>query len=105
VLAYAVRQRTQEIGLRMAIGARASDVLRMVAGAGMRLVGIGIVIGTVASIALSRVLASQLFGITPTDPVSFAASIGLLVGVALMASYIPARRATRVPPMTALRAD
>jgi predicted permease len=105
VLAYAVRQRTQEIGLRMAIGANASDVLRMVAGAGMRLVAIGIAIGTIASIALSRVLASQLFGITPTDPVSFAASVGLLAGVALLASYIPARRATRVPPMTALRPD
>jgi predicted permease len=105
VLAYAVRQRTQEIGLRMAIGANASDVLRMVAGAGMRLVAIGIAIGTIASIALSRVLASQLFGITPTGPVSFAASVGLLAGVALLASYIPARRATRVPPMTALRPD
>jgi predicted permease len=105
VLAYSVRQRTQEIGVRMALGANAIDVLRMVAGAGLRLVGIGIVIGTVAALMLSRVLASQLYGITPTDPLSFAAAIGFLGAIALLATYIPARRATRVPPMTALRPD
>lgn len=105
VLAYSVRQRTQEIGVRMALGAGASDVLRMVTGSGVQLVGIGIVIGTIAALMLTRVLASQLYGITPTDPLSFAAAVAFLGAIALLATYIPARRATRVPPMTALRPE
>jgi predicted permease len=105
VLAYSVRQRTQEIGVRMALGAHATDVLRMVAGSGMALVGAGVVIGTIAALGLSRVLASQLYGVAPNDPVSFAASIGFLCAVALIATWIPAWRATRVAPMTALRPD
>jgi putative ABC transport system permease protein len=105
VLAYSVRQRTQEIGVRMALGARAVDVLRIVAASGMRLVGLGIVIGTVAALILSRVLASQLYGITPTDPLTFAGAITFLAAIAMLATYIPARRATRVPPMIALRPD
>jgi putative ABC transport system permease protein len=105
VLAYSVRQRTQEIGVRMALGARASDVLRMVAGGGMRLVGAGVVMGTIAALVLTRVLASQLYGIEPTDPLTYAAAIGFLGAIALLAAYIPARRATRVPPMTALRPE
>jgi predicted permease len=105
VLAYSVRQRTQEIGVRMALGARAVDVLGMVAAGGMKLVGIGVLIGTVAALMLSRVLASQLYGIRPTDPATFAAAIGFLGAIALLATYIPARRATRVPPMTALRPE
>ena len=105
VLAYVVRQRTQEIGVRMALGARTLDVLRLVAGGGMRLVGGGIVLGTAAALGLSRVLASQLYGIEPTDPVSFLAAIGFLTLVALAAIYIPARRAMRLPAMTALRPD
>jgi ABC-type antimicrobial peptide transport system permease subunit len=105
VLACAVEQRTQEIGVRMALGARAIDVLGMVAAGGMKLVGIGVVIGTAAALMLSRVLVSQLYGITPTDPATFAAAIGFLGAVALLATYIPARRATRVAPMTALRPE
>jgi predicted permease len=105
VLAYSVRRRTQEIGVRMALGARAADVMRMTAGAGMKPVGVGILLGTAAALGLTRVLASQLYGITPTDPLTFLAAIGFLVLVALLATYIPARWATRVTPMTALRPD
>jgi predicted lysophospholipase L1 biosynthesis ABC-type transport system permease subunit len=105
VLAYSVRQRTQEIGVRMALGARAIDVLRLVSGGGMKLVAIGAVIGTAAALMLSRVLASQLYGITPTDPLTFAAAVLFLGVIALLAIYIPARRATRVAPMIALRPD
>jgi predicted permease len=105
VLAYTVRQRTQEIGVRMALGADTFDVLRMVSGAGMALVGIGVVIGTAAALALSRVLASQLYGVAPTDPATFAAAIAFLGVIAFLATVIPARRAMRVPPMTALRPE
>jgi predicted permease len=105
VLAYNVRQRTQEIGVRMAMGARGLDVLRMVGSGGMSLVAIGVGIGTIASMMMSRVLASQLFGITATDPATFVGAIAFLCMVALLAIYIPARRATRVPPMIALRPE
>jgi predicted permease len=105
VLAYSVRQRSQEIGVRMALGARAVDVLRMVAGAGMQLVMAGIIIGTVAALVLGRLLRSQLYDISPADPLAFASALAFLAAIALLATYIPARRATRVPPMTALRPD
>ena len=105
VLAYAVRQRTQEIGVRMAMGANAFDVLGMVVGAGMKLVGLGIAIGTTAALMLTRVLASQLYGITATDPLAFLTGLGFLGLVAFLATYIPAHRATRVPPMIALRPE
>jgi predicted permease len=105
VLAYTVRQRTQEIGVRMALGASTLDVLRMVSGAGMALVGVGVIIGTLAAVALSRVLANQLYGVAPTDPGTFAAAIAFLGVIAFLATYVPARRAMRVPPMTALRPD
>ncbi len=103
VLAYSVGRRTQEIGVRMALGARTGEVLRMVVGGGMRLVLGGIVLGTVAALLLSRVLASQLYGVSTTDPATFAAAIALLALVALMATYLPARRAARVDPSIALR--
>ncbi|HEX2166656.1 MAG TPA: FtsX-like permease family protein, partial [Longimicrobiales bacterium] len=105
VIAYSVRQRTQEIGVRMALGADAGDVLRIVAGSGMKLVAIGIAVGTAGALILSRILASQLYGITPTDPVAFAASIAFLTAIGLLATCIPAVRAIRVPPMTALRPE
>ena len=103
VLAYAVRQRTQEIGVRMALGAGGGDVLRMVAGRGMKVVGVGVVLGTLAALALTRLLASQLYGIAPTDPLAFASAVAFLFGMAALAMYVPARRAMSVPPLVALR--
>ena len=103
VLAYSVAQRTREIGIRMALGAQTRDVLGMVLGDSMRLTIIGLVTGLVASFALSRFLASMLFNIKPTDPPTYLSVSTLLVIVALLASYIPARRAARVNPTVALR--
>ena len=103
VMAYSVSRRTREIGVRVALGARSGDVLRMVLGQGLRTVLIGTVIGVAASFAVTRAIRSLLFGVTPSDPLTFAAVIALLVSVALLACYIPARRATKVEPMVALR--
>ena len=103
VMSYSVTQRTREIGIRMALGAQRTDVLKMTVKEGLKLVGLGLVIGVVMAFVLTRVMASLLFGISATDPVTFL-SIGLvLLGVAMLASYIPALRATRVDPMVALR--
>jgi putative ABC transport system permease protein len=103
VVSYSVSQRTREIGLRMALGAQPRDVLRLVVGHGMRLALAGVAIGVAGSFLLARLLASQLFGVTSNDPATFAAVSALLAGVALAACWIPARRATRVDPMIALR--
>ncbi|MHB8501796.1 MAG: ADOP family duplicated permease [Candidatus Acidiferrales bacterium] len=103
LMAYAVSQRTHEIGVRLAVGAQRRDVLRLIVGEGAKLAFFGIVIGFSAAFGLTRLMASLLFEVTPSDPETFAAVALLLAAVALVACYIPARRATRVDPMVALR--
>lgn len=103
VMNYSATQRTQEIGIRMALGAKPGDILRLVVGHGMKLTLAGIVLGVMASLALTRVMANLLFGITATDLPTFAAVSAVLATVALIANYIPARRATRLNPLIALR--
>ncbi|PYI85208.1 MAG: hypothetical protein DME26_11555, partial [Verrucomicrobia bacterium] len=103
VMAYAVAQRTQEIGLRMALGAQRSDVLKLIVRHGMRLTLFGVAFGLAGSYALTRVIATQLYEVRPTDPTSFASVSVLLALVALVACWLPARRATKVDPMEALR--
>ena len=103
VMSYSVTQRTHEIGIRMAIGARPRDVFTMILGQGMKLAIIGVVIGLAAAFGLTRVMASMLFGVTPTDATTFGAISALLIAVALLACYIPGRRATKVEPTISLR--
>jgi putative ABC transport system permease protein len=103
VLSFLVTQRTREIGVRVALGASASDVFRTVAGQGMMLAGVGIAAGLACALALSRLLDSLLFGVSAMDPLTYAAAIAVFVAVALLACYFPARRAARVDPMVTLR--
>jgi predicted permease len=103
VISYLVGQRTHEIGIRIALGAQRIDVLRLVLGGGAKLALTGIAIGIVAALGLTRLMTNQLFGVSPTDPLTFAGVALVLITVAIAACYIPARRAMRVDPMTALR--
>jgi putative ABC transport system permease protein len=103
VMAYAVTLRTREIGIRMALGAQRANVLLMVLGQGMKLVAAGVIAGVAASLALTRLMASLLYGVSPADPPTFAAVALLLVAIALVAQFPPARRAVSVDPTVALR--
>ena len=105
VLSYTMSQRSQEVGIRIALGAESRQVVRMVVFEGMRIVAIAVVIGLVASLATTRLLQSQLFGVGPTDVLTFSVVTLLLAFVAMLACYLPARRASRVDPMIALRSD
>jgi putative ABC transport system permease protein len=103
VISYGVARRTREIGVRIALGAQPIGVLRLVLAGGTRLAAIGIAIGTVVSLFVTRLLQGFLYEVSPTDPMTFAGIIALLVSVTFFANYIPARRATKISPMIALR--
>jgi ABC-type antimicrobial peptide transport system permease subunit len=105
VISYSVAQRTRELGIRVALGAQRRDVLGLVVRQGLGLAVAGIAVGLVGALATSRLLRSLLFGVSPVDPLTFAVIPLLLLAVALLASVLPARRATRVSPIAALRAE
>ena len=105
VMAYAVAQRTHEIGIRLALGAPRHSILRLILGQGMKLTLVGMALGMAGSLALTRFMASLLYGVGATDALSFILVSVMLAGAALLACWLPARRATRVDPMIALRSD
>src|SRR4029077_4695478 len=103
VMGYTVSLQTHEIGIRMALGAQRANIFRMIVGRGLVLVGVGIAVGAAASFGVMRLVASELYGVTPRDPVTFAAVVIVVLVVGAAACYLPARRATRVDPLVALR--
>ena len=103
VISYTVSSRRHEIGVRVALGGTRADILRLVLGSGLRLIALGVVIGIMAALALGRYIGTLLYGVSAADPLSFAVVSMLLVGCGLASCYVPARRATRVEPMEALR--
>jgi putative ABC transport system permease protein len=103
VMSYLVTARTHEMGIRMALGAERSDVMRLILKHGLILAGAGLAVGLLGSVVFTRLMASLLFGVSPTDGITLTAVAVLLVGVAMLACYVPARRATQVDPMVALR--
>jgi ABC-type antimicrobial peptide transport system permease subunit len=105
VLSYVVAERTREIGVRMALGATASAVRRMVVSQGARVVLIGVIIGVVVAFAATRLLGSLLYGVKPVDPIVFAAMSVMMLAIGVLASYVPARRASGVNPIESLRSD
>jgi putative ABC transport system permease protein len=105
LVAYSVTQRTGEIGVRLALGATPRDVLTLILGQGMRPVLLGLAVGLAAALALTRLIADQLYQISAHDPLMFALPAALVLAIALLACWLPARRATRIDPINALRAD
>ena len=105
VMAYSVSQRRQEIGVRVALGASPGKVFRLILGQGLFTTAVGVTVGVVAALGLTRILATLLFDVKPTDLLTFAAVVAVVVGVATLACYMPARRATNADPMEALRQE
>jgi len=105
VISYSVAQRTQEIGVRMALGAQSGALVALVIGQGLRLAAMGVVLGLALAMVLSRMLQSQFFGVSAFDPLTMVAIAAVLLGAASLASYLPARRASKVDPLVALRYD
>jgi len=105
VMSYAVARRTHEIGIRVALGAEPGELVRMIVGQGTLIALSGAAVGLGGSLLLTRLMAGLLYGVAPRDPATLGGVCGLLIGVAALASYLPARRAARVDPLTALRSD
>jgi ABC-type antimicrobial peptide transport system permease subunit len=103
LMSYSVAQRTHELGIRIALGADRSDILKLVLGQGLRISLVGLAVGLAIALAVTRVIAAMLYGVKPTDPATFGGVSVLLTAVALLASYLPARRAAKVEPLEALR--